>query len=167
MQAQACLEHAYQLAPEEDYVFRHLQIVQNRISRSKVAPNTLEHDLFHTVDISEFRSDNNEQKPTLSDSSSDLVQPRGQPVKSGDADDKHYSSRVVNTEPVFVDSEDILDEEIVDHHHVEDFSPLREDPSRDEPKKSYDYHAINRHGRYQLSGATLGTDMDDPSSGMS
>lgn len=34
-QAQACLSHAHQLAPSEDYILKHLQIVQTRIARLK------------------------------------------------------------------------------------------------------------------------------------
>lgn len=34
-QAQACLSHAHQLAPEEDYILKHLQIVQTRIAKLK------------------------------------------------------------------------------------------------------------------------------------
>lgn len=34
-QAQACLSHAHQLAPTEDYILKHLQIVQTRIARLK------------------------------------------------------------------------------------------------------------------------------------
>lgn len=34
-QAQACLSHAHQLAPTEDYILKHLQIVQTRITRLK------------------------------------------------------------------------------------------------------------------------------------
>lgn len=37
-QAHSCLEHAHQLAPTEDYILRHLQIVQTRISKLKTLP---------------------------------------------------------------------------------------------------------------------------------
>ncbi|KXJ80239.1 hypothetical protein RP20_CCG025985 [Aedes albopictus] len=37
-QAQACLSHAHQLAPGEDYILRHLQIVQTRIQRLRGTP---------------------------------------------------------------------------------------------------------------------------------
>lgn len=33
--SQECLQHAHQLAPNEDYILRHLQIVQTRISKLK------------------------------------------------------------------------------------------------------------------------------------
>lgn len=33
--AQECLQHAHQLAPSEDYILRHLQIVQTRIAKLK------------------------------------------------------------------------------------------------------------------------------------
>lgn len=39
-QAQACLQHAHQLAPNEDYILRHLQIVQTRITKLKAMPGT-------------------------------------------------------------------------------------------------------------------------------
>ncbi|XP_055629787.1 protein O-mannosyl-transferase Tmtc3-like [Toxorhynchites rutilus septentrionalis] len=37
-QAQSCLAHAHQLAPSEDYILRHLQIVQTRINRLRGTP---------------------------------------------------------------------------------------------------------------------------------
>ena len=37
-QAQSCLSYAHQLAPHEDYIVRHLQIVQTRINRLKMTP---------------------------------------------------------------------------------------------------------------------------------
>lgn len=39
-QAQACLQHAHQLAPNEEYILRHLQIVQTRITKLKAMPGT-------------------------------------------------------------------------------------------------------------------------------
>lgn len=36
--AQACLSHAHEMAPNEDYIIRHLQIVQTRIARLKTSP---------------------------------------------------------------------------------------------------------------------------------
>ncbi|XP_052873324.1 protein O-mannosyl-transferase Tmtc3 [Anopheles cruzii] len=39
VQAQACLAHAHQLAPGEDYIGRHLQIVQTRIARLRQSPD--------------------------------------------------------------------------------------------------------------------------------
>ncbi|XP_050093554.1 protein O-mannosyl-transferase Tmtc3 [Anopheles aquasalis] len=38
VQAQACLSHAHQLAPGEEYIGRHLQIVQTRINRLRQSP---------------------------------------------------------------------------------------------------------------------------------
>ncbi|XP_058831025.1 protein O-mannosyl-transferase Tmtc3-like [Topomyia yanbarensis] len=40
VQAQSCLAHAHQLAPGEDYILRHLQIVQTRIGRLRGTPGT-------------------------------------------------------------------------------------------------------------------------------
>lgn len=40
LQAQACLKHAHRLAPTEDYILRHLQIIQSRVLRLKQAPGT-------------------------------------------------------------------------------------------------------------------------------
>lgn len=39
LQAQACLSHAHQLAPSEEYIGRHLQIVQTRITRLRQSPD--------------------------------------------------------------------------------------------------------------------------------
>lgn len=37
-QAQACLSHAYQLAPHEDYILKHLQIIESRLSKLRAQP---------------------------------------------------------------------------------------------------------------------------------
>lgn len=38
-EAQSCLEAAHKMAPGEDYVLRHLHIVQNRISKLQLNPD--------------------------------------------------------------------------------------------------------------------------------
>lgn len=38
--AHACLMHAHQLAPHEDYIVKHIQIVQTRLSKLKSQPDS-------------------------------------------------------------------------------------------------------------------------------
>lgn len=154
LQAQACLEHAHRLAPEEEYVLRHLQIIQNRITKTKLTPNTEEHEAFHHIDISEF-SDNKkyeEDKSIIHNHSDSVLQPRNQPLTTETLKEERYSSRVVETETVYVDDIDNVDNDLID--------------SVDSDSKST-YSEYSNYGRYHLSGKSVGTDMDDPSSGMS
>lgn len=149
LQAQACLEHAHRLAPEEDYVLRHLQIIQNRITKTKLTPNTEEHEAFHHIDFSEF-SDNKNNKKYEEDKNiaSSVLQSRNQPLKTETLKEERYSSRVVETETVYVDDIDNVDADIID-------------------RVDSDSKSFYGHGRYQLTGNGVGTDLDDPSSGMS
>lgn len=39
-QALDCLQHAYKLAPHEDYILKHMKIVQHRLTNLKLAPDT-------------------------------------------------------------------------------------------------------------------------------
>lgn len=58
-QAHSCLEHAHQLAPSEDYILRHLQIVQTRISKLQTLPgHSKEKEIaFTEFDPKEFGGD--------------------------------------------------------------------------------------------------------------
>lgn len=155
LQAQECLEHAHRLAPEEEYVLRHLQIIQNRITKTKLTPNTEEYDTFHHIDTSEFViSDNkkNEEDINIVQNHSDtMLQPRNQPLKSEVLKEERYSSRVVETETVLVG-------------HNEDIEDIEESVISEGTPTEYSGYG---RGRYQLTNAGIGTDMDDPSSGMS
>ncbi|XP_026467394.1 transmembrane and TPR repeat-containing protein CG4050-like [Ctenocephalides felis] len=58
MQAQSCLKHAHRMAPKEDYILRHLQIVQNKIVKLRTTPEKIENmEAFMEVDIREFGGD--------------------------------------------------------------------------------------------------------------
>ncbi|XP_055681883.1 protein O-mannosyl-transferase Tmtc3-like [Lutzomyia longipalpis] len=59
LQAQACLKHAHRLAPTEDYILRHLQIIQSRVMRLKQTPGAdKERELaFSGFDPREFGGD--------------------------------------------------------------------------------------------------------------
>lgn len=86
LEAQTCLEQAHSLAPEEDYIIKHLNIVRNRIS--KLPLNDL--------------GDSKEKSKVVSNKSVDENEKKTQPVTSKDTEKQRYSSRVVNTEPMFV-----------------------------------------------------------------
>ncbi|ENN79047.1 hypothetical protein YQE_02954, partial [Dendroctonus ponderosae] len=86
--AQTCLEKAHQLAPEEDYIVKHLGIVQNRIGK---------------LHLNEDVADNKESK-VVSNKSVDENEKKTEPVISRETEKQRYSSRVVNTEPMFLKS---------------------------------------------------------------
>lgn len=87
LEAQSCLEQAHSLAPEEDYIVKHLNIVRNRISK---------------LPLNEDLGDTKEKSKVVSNKSVDENEKKTQPVISKDTEKQRYSSRVVNTEPMFV-----------------------------------------------------------------
>lgn len=131
LEAQSCLQEAHKMAPGEDYVLRHLHIVQNRISK---------------LHLAEVDDNPKEKSKVVSNKSIDETEKKTKPVVSGDSEEQRYSSRVVNTEPVFVKNVDNID--YVDYS-VNDVSYT----------ESTEY---NRSGWVEAA-----TDRDDPSSGMS
>lgn len=137
LQAQACLEKAHKLAPGEDYVLRHLQIVQNRIAKMKLNPNE---------ETSNYIS--KEESKVVSNKSIDETERKTAPVVSGDTEEQRYSSRVVNTEPLFVQNVDNI--EYVDSSLVDEIDVKEKNASKLAGK----------------SRSFVGTDGDDPSSGM-
>ncbi|XP_044748046.1 protein O-mannosyl-transferase Tmtc3 [Coccinella septempunctata] len=92
LEALACLQKAHELAPEEDYVLRHLQIVQNKVIKMKLNPNK----------VVESHELTREESKVVSNKIVDSSEKRTQTVVSGDSEEQRYSSRVVNTEPLFV-----------------------------------------------------------------
>ncbi|XP_018562802.1 transmembrane and TPR repeat-containing protein CG4050-like [Anoplophora glabripennis] len=137
LDAQSCLQEAHRLAPEEDYVLRHLQIVQNRIAKLHLNPK----------DGAESETNPREKSKVVSNKSIDEREKKTKPVVSGDSEEQRYSSRVVNTEPMFVKNVDNID--YVDYS-VRDVSY----------SDSTDYNTSKW-------SETAAEDMDDPSSGMS
>lgn len=130
LEARECLEKAHALAPEEDYVLRHLQIVQNRIAKMQL--NSPEQDVV-------------EKSKVVSNKSADSTQKKSEPVVSRDSEEQRYSSRVVNTEPLFV-------------NNVEEVSY---------PEYSVEETIGNDQNTSKWNEKRLGSDNDDPSSGMS
>lgn len=146
LEAQTCLEHAHTLAPEEDYVLRHLQIVKNRIAKLKINPN----------DNQNSQSDLEEDNKVISNNSSksiDETERSTQPVVSKSADNQLYSSHVVNTEPVFVKNAH-------SHNYIEN---IYSEEERDEQYTDLN----NSNGKNMRKASLIGSDDDDPSSGMS
>lgn len=137
LQAEACLQKAHKLAPGEDYVLRHLQIVQNRIAKMKLNPND---------ETTNYNS--KEQSKVVSNKSIDETERKTAPVVSEEREEQRYSSRVVNTEPLFVQNVDNID--YVDSSFVDEVDVKKKNVSKSESKKR----------------GFVGTDGDDPSSGM-
>lgn len=144
MEAQSCLERAHALAPTEDYVLRHLQIVQNRIAKLKINPN--EKESLNNIDHAETKS------KVVSNKSVDETERKTQPVVSADTEEQRYSSRVVNTEPMFV--KNVNEIEYGDDDYIEEITHVDEESTS------------NLSTSKKISKIP-GTDNDDPSSGMS
>ncbi|ERL91949.1 hypothetical protein D910_09272 [Dendroctonus ponderosae] len=132
--AQTCLEKAHQLAPEEDYIVKHLGIVQNRIGK---------------LHLNEDVADNKEKSKVVSNKSVDENEKKTEPVISRDTEKQRYSSRVVNTEPMFLKSIDDANE----LHSLE----VEEVAS----SKKVEHNTSSSDRRRSRA------DKDDPSSGMS
>lgn len=104
-EAQICLEKAHRLAPGEDYVLKHLKIVQNRIAKFKSNSN----------DIGNEATENSpkERNKVLSNKSLKDEERKTTLVVTADSHEQRYSSRVVNAEPLFVktiDNTDLMNE---------------------------------------------------------
>lgn len=104
LQAEECLENAHKLAPEEDYVLRHLQIVRNRIAKLNINSSEQE-------DLEKAPKDGQVVSNKLN-KTKDESEKKTQPVVSKASDNQQYSSHVVNTEPVFVNNHELVSEEI-------------------------------------------------------
>lgn len=140
------MEKAHKLAPGEDYVLKHLQIVQNRISKLKINPNT--NQLENIVNDNEVGG----KRKVVSSKSFDETERKTEPVVSGDSEEQQYSSRVVNTEPMFVKNIE----------HIE-YPPFVDD----EDNYSSTLNDRRNFSKSKYLSKTIGTDSDDPSSGMS
>ena len=142
LEAQSCLEKAHQLAPGEDYVLKHLQIVQNRIAKLKLNPND--------PGGEEAEANPKGRSQVVSNKSIDESDRKTRPVVTGDSEEQRYSSRVVNTEPMFVKNVDNID-------YVDNDAEKVDFPDSTDQNVSHKWN----HGKI------IGTDNDDPSSGMS
>lgn len=136
LEAESCLHDAHILAPNEDYILRHLQIVQSRISKLRLNP----------PDISDSETISKEKSQVVSNKSIDENDKKTTPLVTGDSEEQRYSSRVVNTEPMFVKD--------VDNIEHGDYSL---DESTFSGSGNLNFRKWNE----------VGTDNDDPSSGMS
>lgn len=136
LEAESCLQDAHELAPNEDYVFRHLQIVQNRISKLRLNPS----------EVTETEPNPKEKSKVVSNKSIDETDKKTTPVVTGDTEEQRYSSRVVNTEPMFVND--------VDNIEYSDYSV---------EESTFSGTTNFNLGKWN----EVGTDNDDPSSGMS
>lgn len=147
LQAQACLEKAHELAPAEDYVLRHLQIVQNRIAKLKL-------NNIHPESLVPEDEDLESRSKVVSNKSIDETERKTEPVVSADSEKHQYSSHVVNTEPMFV-------------KNIEDVSYINAPFVDDEDEYSTTLSDSRNFSKSRYVSSTVGADNDDPSSGMS
>lgn len=114
---------------------KHLQIVQNRITKLHLNPK----------DASDADTNPKEKSKVVSNKSIDETDKKTKPLVTGDTEEQRYSSRVVNTEPMF----------------VKDIDNMYSDYSVNED-------TMSRSTEFNLSHwPEGGNDKDDPSSGMS
>lgn len=151
LQAQTCLEKTHKLAPNEDYVIRHLQIVKNRIAKLKINPNEKP-----MPDLELNSNYDNRVISNKSNKSIDGSERTTQPVVSQDLDEQRYSSHVVNTKPVFVKNTEKINyvDEATANQPKEKFN------KKVSRKRASDEHRLP-------SNYNMAADGDDPSSGMS
>ena len=103
LDAEICLQSAYKLAPHEDYIKRHLQIVQNRIKKyTNATPAIMEPPMTKII------SENVEKTNDL------LGQKAAAKLKQHDSTEKHYStsSRLMNRDNTMV----LVEETVHDNH---------------------------------------------------
>lgn len=156
LQAQACLKHAHQLAPGEDYVLRHLQIVTNRISKLKNTDSIQYQIAFQDFDPAEFggsrrntKYEDDKTRVTHNQSASPQLTTPNRPMKMSERSDEQS----FYDEPIFMDELSQKTSAAVGGIHQTDHP-------------SATFYTSNNYQITQQSGL-VASDLDDPSSGMS
>lgn len=208
-QAQACLEYAHQLAPNEEYIIRHLQIVQTRITKLNVLPGVSKEKeiAFADFDPMEYggnvlslnkliesttttvvkipnpielqqqhQSDNNNNKKNKKATSTTTTQTTTGSTTLKGSKRKYPTSSKLN-DPTFIESETMSSKIDDDYrpsnsgrtginrgrYHLHNNIPHK--TSSSSGSSSSNNNNINHNNKGSQS--IIGTDMDDPSSGMS
>ncbi|XP_075235033.1 protein O-mannosyl-transferase Tmtc3-like [Lycorma delicatula] len=118
LQAEVCLKRAHRLAPTEDYVLRHLKIVQSRVAKLRASPNDLE---FYDDVGNGAANDNIQRRDSDDNERNDEIQERElsrhsssspsslQPSSSSSSNRQSVSSSEINTDsksdktPIFLE----------------------------------------------------------------
>lgn len=190
--AQECLQHAHQLAPTEDYILRHLQIVQTRISKLKqTAGMTKEKEIaFAEFDPKDFGGNILSASPM--DENVDIVENTiPPPIVSDVPDGKKETRKSVSkqekpqTPPKQINHQyaaspspvaSVVDDESAVPIFIEaetiSSSKIQEEyrtsnSGQNGMNRRNRYHHLQSHVPHRASQSMLGNDNDDPSSGMS
>lgn len=118
-QAYSCLMHAHHLAPSEDYILRHLQIIQTRLGKLKtqLAPSKDKDLAFSDYDPSEYG---------------------GPPLIVQNVVPKRHSKELKRTEPVFVeptandpysDTDEYIQQQVTQQQMKQNYVTDMDDPS--------------------------------------
>lgn len=192
--AQECLQHAHQLAPNEDYILRHLQIVQTRISKLKQAidMDTEKEIAFAEFDPKDFGGNilNNPIEVSGENENTDITENTiPSPIVLDVADGKKETRKSVTKQEKPQQAKQINEH----HHHHQPLSssstPSLADQQQQpmfieaDTKIQEEYrpsnsvqngvnrrryqHQLPSHVPHRTSQSLLGSDRDDPSSGMS
>lgn len=142
LQANSCLLHAHQLAPHEDYILRHLQIIETRLSKLRAQKySSKEKDLaFADFDPAEFGGNTNK------------------PVIVVDEQINHVSEKTASS-PEFIESRDSSDAQ----SQATDDQSHSGDSMAHKPNSQQQRNNVNSRNNYKI----FATDLDDPSSGLS
>lgn len=188
--AQECLQHAHQLAPTEDYILRHLQIVQTRISKLKqTAGMHKEKEIaFAEFDPKDFGGNilsaapvdenvDNVENTIPPPIVSDVPDGKKETQKSVSKQEKPQTPpKLINHQPAATSAASVVDESSVPTF-IEAETIASSKIQEEYRTSNSGQNGINRRNRYhhlqshvphsRASQSMLGNDNDDPSSGMS
>lgn len=152
MKAHACLQEAHALAPNEDYIIKHLQIIETRLTRLKSSQpgESREKELaFADFDPSEFGGRASAKSGAGDGSGSNIKMSQFHPSSSTSAAPSSIKSNQ-QAEKLRQSSE----------------PQFHESATVDDDDDDGDYHGKQESLKQRIQN-NFATDLDDPSSGMS
>lgn len=185
--AQECLQYAHQLAPNEDYILRHLQIVQTRILKLKqAAGHHKEKEIaFAEFDPTDFGGGgyikstavnidnvkNNIPAPIVSDvpdgkkETRKSVSKQEKPQTPKKVDPQNQQQSIVG-DPIFMEA-DAVTSKIQDEFRLSNSGQNSINRQRYHHHHQQHNHRLQSHVPHRQGQSIFSNDNDDPSSGMS
>lgn len=178
-QAFDCLQHAHKLAPEEDYILRHLKIVQQRIANLKQAPGMQKQKnlAFAKYDPTDFGGNSNNDNGLNANQIDDNtmtknVESTSMPMSSDSQNQPDKSTIAQESNSI---NEHYIDENIMSNRH-ETVSSTNNNHIPNDISSSKSGNAAEHRNRHSSSVSNVIDentlpifvhDLDDPSSGTS
>lgn len=159
MKAHACLQEAHALAPNEDYIIKHLQIIETRLTRlkSQSAMSREKELAFSDFDPSEFGG----RASSKSSSSASVTSNSNNNIKISQF---HTSSSTSTSSPSSPSS--IKSNTVAEKLRQSNEPQFHETTFHDDDDDDGDYHGKQESLKQRIQN-NFATDLDDPSSGMS